>query len=67
MIYDINTENKSFIDFAIFLKGKGVANYASHLILYDEDLVGVDAFDPDLTQEMKAKIYKELTINPWYY
>jgi hypothetical protein len=67
MIYDINTRNKSFITFAKSLKNRGVKNYASHLILYDEDLVGVDPFAKDLTQEQKAKIYAEATINPWYY
>jgi hypothetical protein len=64
MIYDIKTSNKSFITFAKFLKTKGVKNYASHLILYDEDLVGVDPFSEDLTQEQKVKIYRELTLNP---
>jgi len=67
MIYDISTKNKSFITFAKFLKQKGVKNFASHLILYDETLVGVDPFSEYLTQEQKAKIYAELTINPWYY
>ena len=67
MIYDLNTSNESFITFAKFLKKKGVKNYASHLILYDEDLVGVNPLSDDLTDIQKAKVYAELTINPWYY
>jgi hypothetical protein len=64
MIYDIYTKNKSFITFAKFLKTKGVRNYAQHLILYDDSLVGVDPYSKNLTDEQKAKIYAELTINP---
>lgn len=67
MIYDIKTKNKSFITFARFLKSKGIKHYASHLILYDETLVGVDPFSKTLTEDQKARIYAELTINPWYY
>jgi hypothetical protein len=67
MIYDIYTKNKSFINFARVLKNKGVKNYANHLILYDESLVGVDPFSPYLTQDQKARILAELSINPWYY
>lgn len=67
MIYDISTKNTSFITFAKFLKTKGIKNYAQHLVLYDDSLTGVDPYDDNLTDEQKAKIYAELTINPWYY
>ena len=67
MIYDIRTKNTSFITFAKFLKAKGIKNYAQHLVLYDDSLSGVDPYGDDLTDEQKAKIYAELTINPWYY
>lgn len=65
--YDLNTKNQSFLDFAQHLKDKNVKNYASHLVLYDKELIGVDPRSEDLTEDQKIRIFTELTINPWYY
>ena len=37
------------------------------LVLYDEDLVGVDPTDPNLSATMRAKIYAEICQNFWYF
>lgn len=66
-IYDYDTSNASFIAIASILYRKGVKNYNFFLKLYDEDLVGVDPYDPDLTQEYKLKIIIECRRNFWYF
>src|SRR5690606_29233262 len=48
-------------------KSKGVKRYADHLILYDEKLVGVDPYDPNLSDDLKTRIFAEVSRNPWYY
>jgi hypothetical protein len=67
MIYDINTTNRSFLKVAYDLKTKNVKNNKFMLALYDESLVGVNPFDPDLKNEQKIAIYRECSINQWYY
>lgn len=67
MIYDINTKNISFLEVSNILKTKGVANNKFMLLLYDESLVGVDPYDPNLSVENMAKIYCEITKNYWYF
>lgn len=66
-IYDYDTSNSSFIAIASILRRKGIKNYNFFLKLYDEDLVGVDPYDPDLTQEYKLKIIIECRRNFWYF
>lgn len=66
-IYDYDTSNASFIAMASILKRKGIENYNFFLKLYDEDLVGVDPYDPDLDQEYKLKIIFECRRNFWYF
>ena len=67
MIYDINTKNKSFLRVAKMLKDRGVKNNKFMLQLFDSSLVGVDPFDPKLTNAQKIAIFKECSINVWYY
>ena len=66
-IYDYDTSNSSFIAIASILRRKGIKNYNFFLRLYDEDLVGVDPYDPNLTQEYKLKIIIECRRNFWYF
>ena len=65
-LYDTNTTNKSFIKMSMILKRMGVKNHKFMLTLYQEDLLGVDPFDPDLSKEMKMKIILEAKLTPWY-
>lgn len=66
-IYDYDTSNASFIKIASLLRKRGIKNYKFMLKLYDEDLVGVDPFDPKLSIEIKLKVANECRRNFWYF
>ena len=66
-IYDFDTSNASFIAMASILRRKGVKNWAFFLKLYDEDLVGVDPYDENLSNEYRLKIIMECKKNMWYF
>jgi hypothetical protein len=67
MTYDINTKNRSFLKTASDLKKKGVKNNKFMLALYDESLSGIDPFDPNLTEAQKIAVFRECSVNKWYY
>jgi hypothetical protein len=67
MVYDINTTNRSFLKAASDLKKQNVKNNKFMLALFDETLVGVDPFSPDLSEAQKIAIYRECSLNKWYY
>ena len=67
MVYDIDTQNKSFLETAQKLREHGVKNNKFMLLLYDKDLSGVDPFSQTLTSEQKAKIFCEVSTNYWYF
>lgn len=66
-IYDMNTKNLSFIQTAIDLHRLGVKNNRFFLMLYNEDLVGVDPHSPFLTEQQMFDVINECYINPWYF
>lgn len=66
-IWDLETTNRSFVDFAALLEHMGVQNNLFMLALMQPDLQGVDPFDPFLSDELKLKIKIECTFNPWYF
>ena len=66
-IYDYETTNASFIAMASLLYKKGIKNYNFFLKLYDEDLVGINPYDPNLSLNMKMKIIIECKRNFWYF
>nr|DAS75668.1 MAG TPA: large terminase [Caudoviricetes sp.] len=66
-IADVDTRNKSFLDYASVLQQMGIKNWAFCLALHDPKLKGVDPFDENLSVEMKYRVGKELEANPWYY
>jgi hypothetical protein len=49
------------------LKNLGIENNKFFLLLYDQDLVGVDPHDPSLSVEMENKVVREVQRNFWYY
>nr|DAY68574.1 MAG TPA: large terminase [Caudoviricetes sp.] len=67
MYYNMETVNKSFIDFHLYLKEKGIKNNNFMLRLHDPSLANIDPFDPLLSEEMKSKIINECKINIWFY
>jgi hypothetical protein len=67
MIYDIKTNNRSFLKVSLDLRKRGVKNNKFMLALHNPELSGVDPHDPDITSEQKVAIFKECAINKWYY
>lgn len=67
MIFDYATKNESFIELAYELKKEGIKNNNFFLCLFDEELVGVDPYDPTLSDTMKLKIQNECMNNYWYF
>lgn len=61
------TQNTSFLDQHHLLKSKGIKNNAFFLALYDPYLENVDPFDPNLSNEMKARVLSECRNNYWYF
>ena len=67
-IWDLNTKNRSFVEFSSLLKHMGIKNHLFPLALMQPELQGVDPFDEaNLTEDQKFKIRVECTFNPWYF
>lgn len=67
MIHNNLTKNKTFILTNEELKQLDVINNEFMLELHNEELLNIDPFSPDLTDQEKSAIIKECTINPWYF
>lgn len=66
-VYDTKTRNLSFVQTAVDLYNLGIENNRFFLALYNENLRGVDPFDPNLTETQMFDIINECYINPWYF
>lgn len=66
-IYDVTTKNISFLQTSKDLESLGVKNNKFFLKLYDHRLVGVDPYDPLISQENIKRVIIECFRNPWYY
>ena len=73
-LYDLGTNNKSFLQLAKDLKKLGIKNWYFMLEIRDPSLVNIDpyAIDPKterttLTQDQIARVVNECMCNPWYY
>ena len=66
-IVDDTTTNKHFLNFTDLLRQLGVKHYYLTLALHNQDLLGVNPFDPDLPVGITADIVEECAINPWYF
>lgn len=64
---DFDTANTSFLKLAAILDAKGINDCFFFLRLNDKKLRGVDPYDPDLSDEMKFRIFKECSENRWYF
>lgn len=67
VFFQMNTMNKSFMDMHYYLKARGIKNNKFHLLLYDQDLLNVDPYDPRLPVYLKQKVFVECQRNYWYY
>ena len=65
--YDTKTKNTSFLKTCNVLKNLGIKNYKFPLTLYDPKLMGADPYDPNISEEMKARVIIELRQNFWYF
>lgn len=66
-IVDTLTSNTSFVRMHVMLVNMGIKNNKFFLALYDTNLIGVDPFSPDLTDEQKIRIAVECKRNYWYF
>ena len=72
-LYDLGTQNRSFLQVAKDLQTVGIKNCYFMLEIYDYSLVNIDPFSvgPDghtnLTQDQITRIMTECMRNPWYY
>lgn len=64
---DWDTSNTSFLKMSALLYHAGIKNAYFFLCIYDDALSGVDPYSPNLSDEMKARIFKECSINRWYF
>lgn len=64
---DFDTKNTSFLKMAVLLYNAGIKNYCFFLRINDKKLIGVDPYDPDLSDEMKVRIFRECADNRWYF
>lgn len=73
-LYDLGTNNKSFLQLALDYKKLGIKNWFFPLEIYDPSLVNIDPYAVDqktghtiLTQDQIARVVNECIRNPWYY
>ena len=66
-IIDTKTKNTSFIRLAALYKEMGIKNHAFLLQLHNQELQGLDPFDPNLSLEQMAMIAIECKQNFFYY
>jgi hypothetical protein len=66
-IVHTQTTNQSFLDLSVLLRTMGIKNHTFFLALHNPALVGVDPYDPNLTQEQIVSIVEECKLNPWYF
>ena len=64
---DWDTTNTSFLKMAALLCHAGIKNCYFFLKLNDEKLSGVDPYSSNLSDEMKMRIFKECSVNRWYF
>lgn len=63
----MKTKNTSFLKMTILLAEMGVENRYFHLKLIDKGLKDVDPYDPNLSDEMKLRVFRECVDNRWYF
>lgn len=66
-VVDTKCPNDSFWKYSFLLKSMGIKNHLWPVMILDADLLDVDPFDPDLTQEMQVRVALECKYNPFYY
>ena len=62
-----STSNASFLKMYRNLAALKIENNDFFLALYDERLEDIDPYDPELTPEEQLMVFKECTVNYWYF
>lgn len=63
----VETMNGSFLTLSVELLKLGIHNHKFFLMLNDTTLKGIDPHSPNLSEEMKDRIFNECRNNFWYY
>lgn len=66
-IIDINTKNRSWVEYCSLLKSMGVRNIWWPLVLINPELQGLDPRDPNLTKQQMLDVQEECRTNPFYF
>lgn len=66
-IVDTNTSNTTYLRLAGVYKRMGIKNHSFILALHNPNLVGIDPYSKNLTQEQIIAIVQEAKENPWYF
>lgn len=66
-IFDLETRNTSFLEYAFKLRDEGVVNWNFCLVLFNKELIGIDPHSNDLNEHTKIAIVQESYLNPWYF
>lgn len=64
---DLTTKNESFKRLAGLYRKMGVKNHAFPLALINQNLKGIDPFDPALSAQEILQITVECAMNPWFF
>lgn len=67
MIYNYYTKNQSFLDVHKSLLDQSIKNNSFMLQLNNPELLNIDPFDPNISNEDKCVIAKECVENFWYF
>lgn len=65
--YDIDTENKSFLEVSQTLKKRGIRNHMLMLMVKNPKVVSIDPWSDDLTLGEQAIVLDEVMNNYWYF
>lgn len=65
--FELNCKNESFVKMHNILESKGIKNNLFMLAIYNKDLIGIDPYDSNLTDDQKRDIIDECKINIWYF
>lgn len=66
-VYDYTTQNASFINVHKMLKELKVENNNEHLQIFHPELIGVNPYDGNLSDDTKLLIIQECRMNLWYF
>lgn len=67
MYFDYSTTNKSFLDMHLYLKSINIKNNNFMLSINNKELIDIDPYDPNISDDIKLKIIDECKKNIYYF